>query len=892
MALLDEINQNSEGAKFVRADLHIHSFGENGSYDVKDNLMTPQNIIDLAIAENIQVIAIADHNEIGNVKAALDYASGKQILVIPAVELSTPDGHLLVYLPDHESLNRFYGQLTISPDKKICNNTFVQCLDNAAAHGGFGIAAHIDLESGFELYMKGYTPFKQAVVINRNLLAMEISSATNENWFTDRDTIQDRKGLINNRRAVLGEDHTYDIAKVMSSDAHVLATLGRNAVGNKKMTRLKIDEYNFHSFKIALIDSAARVRIEDLIPPSISRFVGVKFDGGFLDGQTIKFSSNLTCIIGGRGAGKSTVLESVRVTSGNEGRDSLIDNEVWPERISLVYEDETGRQTIFTKDKLKELINTTDPSHGLSQAQIESFGQGETAQTIQHCDKDPSVLIKFFDSFVDFETLKNDDDDVCESLLNNQTAIERLSLEIETIPHVTKAKNNADEQVKALKEKNAKEVVDLEEGLANERALRGELTTHLNALITDIKKSLSDKTVFNLVVGFKEDKIIIGKEEFNAVKKIVQDFSTAIDGHSSNITKDAGEVVAKLKEKIASWKEKESQAQNKIEEIRKEIEGKGGKLDIAFIRKVTKDASDYGVRLNELNQKKREVERLVEERKTLIAKRKEIKEKIFKKRYEFIYKIDENLKATVVDFGIDVKIHQGLHSPELAAIIKDSMGWRTSQVPKSDVIASHISHNDLLDSIKKKQSKLLQEIKHGDQSGFFTKQESDQIIATLLSFPILGQIERCQFEDIPSITLAGKIIGTDGKDKYVSKDFSKLSLGQQQSILLSILLFSNRNCPLLIDQPEDNLDSEFIYKTLVKNLRRIKEQRQVIIVTHNANIAVLGDAELIIPLKSTSERTRVIDRGSIDTLATKKITCAILEGGEKAFIKRKEIYGF
>ncbi len=155
---------------------------------------------------------------------------------------------------------------------------------------------------------------------------------------------------------------------------------------------------------------------------------------------------------------------------------------------------------------------------------------------------------------------------------------------------------------------------------------------------------------------------------------------------------------------------------------------------------------------------------------------------------------------------------------------------------------------------------------------------------------IRGQIERCQFEDVIKITLTKKVVDASGAVSYISKDFSKLSLGQQQSIILSILLFSNKNCPLLIDQPEDNLDSEFIYKTLVRNLRRIKEHRQVIIVTHNANIAVLGDAELIIPLKSTSEKTHITDRGSIDNNLTKKITCAILEGGEKAFVKRKEIY--
>ena len=167
----------------------------------------------------------------------------------------------------------------------------------------------------------------------------------------------------------------------------------------------------------------------------------------------------------------------------------------------------------------------------------------------------------------------------------------------------------------------------------------------------------------------------------------------------------------------------------------------------------------------------------------------------------------------------------------------------------------------------------------------------EQIITNLSNPAILGQIERSSFDDLPVITVTRKYFDTSGKEIFAKKEFSKLSLGQQQSILLSILLFSNRNCPLLIDQPEDNLDSEFIYKTIVTNLRKIKEFRQVIIATHNANIAVLGDAELIVPLKSTSEKSHIMDRGSIDNTDTKKITCSILEGGEKAFIRRKEIYG-
>lgn len=240
MQLLEEINKCSDGAKFVRADLHIHSFGEGGSYDVTDNQMTPQNIIDLAINENIQVISITDHNTIDNVKPAMDYSIGKSIYVLPGIELSTTDGHLLVYFPDYVSLSNFKGQLNISADKKLCNHTIVQCLYNASLHGGFGVAAHIDLDNGFEFYMKGYTPFKQEVVIHSNLLGFEISSVINENWFTDRDISSDRRGLLNSRRKSLNEDHTYDIAKILSSDSHQLSTLGKNASGNKKITRLKI----------------------------------------------------------------------------------------------------------------------------------------------------------------------------------------------------------------------------------------------------------------------------------------------------------------------------------------------------------------------------------------------------------------------------------------------------------------------------------------------------------------------------------------------------------------------------------------------------------------------------------------------------------------------------
>ena len=153
-------------------------------------------------------------------------------------------------------------------------------------------------------------------------------------------------------------------------------------------------------------------------------------------------------------------------------------------------------------------------------------------------------------------------------------------------------------------------------------------------------------------------------------------------------------------------------------------------------------------------------------------------------------------------------------------------------------------------------------------------------------------LESLAYDDLPQITVT-KIVETDnGQKRTLTRKISQLSLGQQQSVLLGILMLSDSVKPLLIDQPEDNLDSEFIYKTIVSTLRKIKEHRQVIVVTHNPNIAVLGDAELIIPLKSTNNKSMVISSGSIDDKHTIDMCCQILEGGESAFKQRQKIYGF
>lgn len=120
------------------------------------------------------------------------------------------------------------------------------------------------------------------------------------------------------------------------------------------------------------------------------------------------------------------------------------------------------------------------------------------------------------------------------------------------------------------------------------------------------------------------------------------------------------------------------------------------------------------------------------------------------------------------------------------------------------------------------------------------------------------------------------------------KDASELSRGQKCTALLPILL-ARRDTPLVIDQPEDNLDNHFIYETVVESILRLKPGRQMIFITHNANIPVLGEAEMVVVMNSDGHRGFVQKAGTVDQCRDEIID--LLEGGEEAFELRRKRYG-
>jgi len=126
-------------------------------------------------------------------------------------------------------------------------------------------------------------------------------------------------------------------------------------------------------------------------------------------------------------------------------------------------------------------------------------------------------------------------------------------------------------------------------------------------------------------------------------------------------------------------------------------------------------------------------------------------------------------------------------------------------------------------------------------------------------------------------------------DNGIYKNISELSIGQRCTVALSVIL-ENPNRVLIIDQPEDHLDNEFIAQTLIKAIQQRAALSQTILSSHNANIPVLGNASNVVNLDSNGRRGFIKCMGSTGDKRVKDVIEAIMEGGREAFKKRSEFY--
>ena len=148
---------------------------------------------------------------------------------------------------------------------------------------------------------------------------------------------------------------------------------------------------------------------------------------------------------------------------------------------------------------------------------------------------------------------------------------------------------------------------------------------------------------------------------------------------------------------------------------------------------------------------------------------------------------------------------------------------------------------------------------------------------------VLYEIERVDVPHLPAIR-----IKREGETVYT--DLSSLSVGEKCSAILSIALLS-KGKPLVIDQPEDDLDHAFIIDSIVEGIRTAKSDRQIVAATHNPNIPVLGDAEMVfrVARQAGDDICHIQNSGGLEL---PEVTAEVqgLEGGSEAFERRRQRY--
>jgi hypothetical protein len=164
------------------------------------------------------------------------------------------------------------------------------------------------------------------------------------------------------------------------------------------------------------------------------------------------------------------------------------------------------------------------------------------------------------------------------------------------------------------------------------------------------------------------------------------------------------------------------------------------------------------------------------------------------------------------------------------------------------------------------------------KSGGINIQQATSVIKALGTPERLMELQILDMDDSPSIELC---------DNGIYKSTADISTGQKCTAILPILMFDSAN-PLLIDQPEDNLDNGFVYATIVTSVSHAKKSRQLIFVTHNPNIPVLGDAENVVVMQSDGRTGKTKTVGNVDACCHDIVS--LLEGGVEAFRLRGKRY--
>jgi ABC-type cobalamin/Fe3+-siderophores transport system ATPase subunit len=860
---MNEILNKENGAKLYKCDLHIHT---PVSKCYKQSDIVPEDIVNTAIERGLNVIAITDHNTEEWFEKVSKAVEGKNLLVLPGVEVTTPHGgerqvHILAIFDPNDSkrVNELLTKIGIPHEKRgesdaVSAETIPKIMEIVDSMGGISILSHVDSNCGIDVEMLTSTPTKQLILESPHLRGIEVTR------------IETR-------------DKYEKCACVQSSDAHSLDEIGQ------RCTLIKMGEPSFEGLRQALGDYESRIKLNGEELFSYPYIVGIKFEGGFLDGQIIHFNESLNSLIGGKGTGKSTIIELIRYTMDSLSNDSKIrENEekqikdvLGHGKIKLLVRANNGENYIIerTHEENPKILRDNGEKTSIDIKRfreeffnIEAYSQNELLEIARSFENQ----LKMIDQYINFRDLIDKKSNILGELEVNERSILEKSKYIDDLKSQSNELELIKEKLRTLGDKGVKDKLEDHvfwgDGRRILESIKKQLETEIGIRASNLEQFGSSKFKIPKVDNLEKlpNKKIISKS-ISILNRSKRKIENRMKKEIEILQKDVSEIC----EICENWNKKYQQKKEGLRKLLSELEKEGIPVkdyeDYLELEKKKKDLEEI---VKQIKIEENEVNDLEKQRKEKLEKLKQNRKDIFNRRHESIRKINASLEGFV-----RVKIEkEGDNYSYKEFLVDDILSSATHRISKSD----RAKIADKLHPIK------LAEILEEEDIGSLEKEVniSEEVAqkAVILAKSKLYKVQTTELEDKITVEL----------NDYGWKELSSCSDGQKCTAILSIAMFE-RDIPLLIDQPEDSLDNSFIYKEVVKIIRKIKNKRQLIIATHNANIPVLGDSELISVMVSNGKNGFVTERGVIDKDKIKIHVQNILEGGKEAFERRKLKYG-
>lgn len=877
------------GARFYRAALQVNPydyvirhakgtvFADESSYN--------EAIVAACLAQKIEAIAITDHFRASSSAGLAGAARDAGIAVLPGFEAVSKEGvhFLCLFDPGRplKEIERIIGECGViddSADSPVGKLDAEELLGKGREWDAVFIAAHAtSAQGGLLRKLSGQT--RLHVWRSPNLQAIAIPGPV-------KDLPQEMATIV---RCEGDYQREYPIAVLNVGDVCSPADLARP----QSWSLIKMTEVTIDGVRQAVLDPSSRIRLaSDPVPDEHTEFVAMAWEGGFLDGVRIHFSENLNVLIGGRGAGKSTIVESLRYVLdleplGDEARrlhEGIVRNVLQSgTKVSLlVCTRRPGRSWYVIERTVPNPPVVRDGSGDVVDVQpleilrgTEIFGQHE----ISELTKSEERLTRLLDRFVEQDdTLQRRKAAVRRELARARRQLVDAEADLVGVRERLGALPGLQDTLKRFRAAGVEERLREQSQLVREERV---LSSADERISEGRERNEALRRELTLDSAFLSDRSL---EELPA-KELLSSLTASFDGYNEAVAAAAAALqneLLKLELAVADvrkrWSVREQKVTAAYERILRELQKErvDGDEFIRLRRRIEE--------LQPLREREQVVQRSIEElqqrRRNLLAEWDDLRTSEFQGLQRAAKRVSKALERRIrvtVSFSGD-------RAP-LAALLKKRISGRISEAVETLMAEPDLSLRELASAARSGRDTL--------STRYSLAPAQAEKLATAPA-EVLMELEELDLTPTTRIELN---VAPEG-ERAQWQPLDDLSTGQKATAVLLLLLHES-SVPLVVDQPEDDLDNRFITEGIVPRMREEKRRRQFVFSTHNANIPVLGDAELIMGLTAIGEggergRAEIPDRylGSIDSEPVREFVEELLEGGREAFEMRRRKYGF